>query len=278
MSAWSKAWATARFDFQRSLTPHRFSIVLVLSLFPPAIMAINLLGPGSDLAPVIIGVTVMMVGILAELLWATPIVYQELEGKTWTYLAVRPFGILALLTGKYLIAVAWTLSVCTAAMSLSVGLVMAFDVIDTYSQAGQFTSSLVASSDHLRTWSVFMVLIVLASFAYGAIFLLIGVLFHRRAMVFAMAYVIGLEGIVAQVPAVINQITMRHHLTALAIKWLDFDFVREEALREPVLQQMLGINEPDWKNVLILVVTTLVALAASVWIVRSREYITSEEV
>src|SRR6186713_867278 len=104
MSLGGKIAATAWFDFRRSLTVSRLSVFVVLCLFPPAILAINLYGPGRDAAPVIIGVTVMMVGILAELLWATPIVYGELEGKTWLFLAVRPRGIIAMLLGKYLIA------------------------------------------------------------------------------------------------------------------------------------------------------------------------------
>ena len=133
-------------------------------------------------------------------------------------------------------------------------------------------------SSHLHTWLVFMFLILLAAFAYGAIFLLIGVLFHRRAMVFAMVYVIGVEGFVAQLPAVINQVSMRHHLTALAVKWLDFKVLQETISREPVLREMLGLDEPDWANILMVVVTTVVTLALSVLIVRSREYITAEEV
>jgi hypothetical protein len=62
VSFWSKIEATALFDFRRSLTISRLSVFVALSLFPPAILAINLLGPGRDAAPVIIGVTVMMVG------------------------------------------------------------------------------------------------------------------------------------------------------------------------------------------------------------------------
>jgi ABC-type transport system involved in multi-copper enzyme maturation permease subunit len=261
MSLWGKIAATVLFDFRRSLTISRLSVFVVLSLFPPAIMAINLLGPGLEAAPVIIGVTVMMVGILAELLWATPIVYAELEGKTWLYLAVRPRGVLAVLLGKYVIAVLWTTAVCGIAMTLCVLLAAAAQVPDV-----------------LHLWLVFLVLILLAAFAYAAIFALIGVLFHRRAMVFAMAYVIVLEVIVAQIPALINQMTVRHHLTALAVKWLDFRYLGDEEVPEFILQQMLGVHEPDWRNILVVAATAAVALAAAMWIICSREYITADEV
>ena len=263
MSFWSKIAATALFDFRRSLTISRLSIFVVLSLFPPAIMAINLFGPGLDAAaaPVIIGVTVMMVGILAELLWATPIVYGELEGKTWLFLAVRPRGIMAVLLGKYLIAVLWTMAVCSIAMTICVLLAATAQIPNA-----------------LQMWRVFLILITLAAFAYAAIFALIGVIFHRRAMVFAMAYVIVFEVFIAQIPAVINQLTVRHHLTALAVKWLDFRYLGGEEVPEFILQQMLGVQEPDWQNILMVAATAAIALAASMWIICSREYLSAEEV
>lgn len=261
MSFWSKVAATALFDFRRSLTLSRLSIFAVLSLFPPAIMGINLLGPGREAVPVIIGVTVMMVGILAELLWATPIVYGELEGKTWLFLAVRPRGITAVLLGKYLIAALWTMTVCTIAMTLSILLAARARIPNT-----------------LHMWLVFMFLIILAAFAYAAVFSLVGVLFHRRAMVFAMGYVIVLEVVVAQVPAVINQITVRHHLTALAVKWLNFRFPEDEEFSEIIMQQMLGVLEPDWRNIVMVLATTAIALAASMTIICRREYLSVDEV
>jgi ABC-type transport system involved in multi-copper enzyme maturation permease subunit len=261
MSIWDKILATAQFDFRRSLTVSRLSVFVVLSLFPPAIMALNLRGPGVEAAPVIIGVTVMMVGILAELLWATPIVYGELEGKTWLFLAARPHGILAVLLGKFLVAAIWTMSVCSIALTLCVLL-----------------ASMAQVPRALQMWPVFLFLIALAAFAYAAIFALIGVLFHRRAMVFAMIYVIVFEVLIAQVPAIINQITVRHHLTALAVKWLQFRHLGDEEVPDFILRQMLGVHEPDWKNILMVVATTAIALAASMWIIRSREYLTAEEV
>lgn len=260
MNFWGKVAATAQFDYRRSLTASRLSAFAVLSLFPPAITAICLLGPGLDAAPVIIGVTVMTAGVLAELLWATPIVYGELEGKTWPYLAARPRGVAAVLLGKYVVAALWTAAVCVTGLTLCVLLAAAAGV-----------------SDALRMWLVFSALIVLAAFAYAAVFALIGVVFHRRSMVFAMAYVVLLEGVVAQVPAVVNQITVRHHLTALGVKWLGFRRLGDEEVPDFILQQMLGAQEPDWQNIVTVAATAAVALAASLRIICRREYSTADE-
>lgn len=260
MSFWGKVAATTRFDFRRSLTLSRMAVFAVLSLFPPAILAINAFSGGLEAAPVIIGVTVMMVGLLAELLWATPIVYGELEGKTWAFLAVRPRGILALLLGKYLIAVLWTLAVCGVALTLCVLIAAAAQVPNA-----------------MQMWLVFATLVSLAAFAYAAIFALIGVIFHRRAMVFAMAYVILFEILIAQVPAVINQITVRHHLTALAVKWLNFRHLGDEEVPDFILEYMLGAQEPDWKNLSIVLATTAIALGVAIWIIHRREFVSADE-
>lgn len=263
MSFWRKVAATVQFDFRRSLTLGRLSVFLVLSLFPPAIVAINLAGPGLEVeaAPVVIGVTVMLVGLLAELLWATPIVYGELEGKTWIFLAVRPRGIVAMLLGKYLVAVIWTLAVCGVSLALSI-----------------LIAAVAQVPNALHMGFVFSILITLAAFAYAAIFALIGVLFHRRAMVFAMAYVILFELLIAQVPAIINQITVRHHLTALAVKWLDFRILGDEEIPDFIIQQMLGTQEADWQNILMILITATIALALSIQLISKREFLSVDEV
>jgi ABC-type transport system involved in multi-copper enzyme maturation permease subunit len=60
---------------------------------------------------------VALVCVLMLLLWATPNVHSELEGKTWHFLVVRPGGRIACFLGKYLVAV--SVSFATALVSLS---------------------------------------------------------------------------------------------------------------------------------------------------------------
>lgn len=124
--------------------------------------------------------------LLGLLLWASPILSSELEGKTWLYLAVRPGGKAANLWGKYISAVIWT------AMSAFVSLL--------------FSLSLVDSDDIFRLLLTMSALVVLSCLAYGALFTLLGVVFQKRAMVVAVAYTILFEGIVSLIPAVINQL------------------------------------------------------------------------
>lgn len=256
MNLLQKVLATARFDFARSFRPSRLAVLFVLVLFPPVITAISAVEDGMEFAPAILGVTLMMVGVLALLLWATPIVHQELESKTWAYVSVRPEGKIALLLGKYLMSVLWTVATCTISLFMCVAIIAVSN----------------PNEDVFRIWLVFFSLICMAAMGYGAMFLLFGVMFPRRSMVFAVGYMFFVEGIVATVPALINQLTIRHHLTALAIRWLNFDFASDE-----FAQQIAGMGEPTWQNITILLISPLILLSVTIYLIVTKEFITADE-
>lgn len=285
----SKILAAARFDLTRSLRPGRVAIVFVLSMFPPSIALITTLNGAYVLAPIVIGVTTMMVGVLALLLWATPVVYQEMEGKTWTYISVRPEGKVSLLLGKYLMAVVWAICVCWIAMTLAVTITEVLhntldpDITQKFgpTQQSEVDNPDGAPSVGLPTafdiWWVYTVLIVLAAFSYAALFLLFGVIFHRRSMVLAVAYIIFFEFGVAFVPAVVNKITMQHHLTSMAVKLLGIDALFEAENIDPEVIETIGIAEPLWHNVAFLVAFPLLVMGGTIFLIRNGEYITADE-
>lgn len=258
MSLLRKSIATAQLDLVRSIQPSRLSVAAVLILFPPVMTLVVSGTPGDDILIPVLGVTTLMSGLLAVLLWATPIVYQELESKTWGYIAVRKDGKLALLIGRYFMASLWTFIVCTIAMTLGLGIIVWFDPL----------------RDSLQVWLTFLGLILLASLSYCGIFLLIGVVVPRRAMVFAVAYMIIVEGILASFPVVLNQATMRHHLVALGIKSLDFPVPAAEEL---AVQQIFGLTDSSLQNLLILLICPAICFAITTYIILTREYITDEE-
>ena len=57
--------------------------------------------------------------LLGLLLWATPAISTEIEGQTWVYLTLRGSGRSAVVIGKYLTAVFWTLSAALSATTIS---------------------------------------------------------------------------------------------------------------------------------------------------------------
>ena len=123
---YQKIMATFAFEFSRSLTTSRIATSLVLALFAPVMlsligMTINIENTRQQIPfpLIVLGIFHLLAIFLAVLLWATPVVFSELEGKTWTYLAIRPHGKLSSTLGKYLNAVFWATSTASVSFMAS---------------------------------------------------------------------------------------------------------------------------------------------------------------
>jgi len=253
------ARATALFELTRSLTPGRLASSLILALFPPTMMGLILFASGFSLpTEFVIMLTVFMVILLSLMLWASPVVYAELEGKTWIYLASRPKGRISTVLGKYAIAVFWSFTVGWSAMTICV----------------IFNSTIGSPREKLHVWLVFSLLIALAGITYAAVFILIGALFHRRAMVFCAGYILLSEIVLPNVPAVISRFTVRYHLFSLALDLLPQKLI---GANEDSLVQNLYNRQPAWLDILMLVLITCLALGATAFTLQSREYLTADE-
>lgn len=249
------------FEWNRSRTIPRIAVWIVMALFPAAILTLRCIGTRTSQYDAFIFDTMLLylipqvVCLLGLLLWATPNVHSELEGRTWIYLAVRPDGKAMVLLGKYLTAVAWSASACLLALTISVIVCGAFGRLD----------------NPLRTWASFAVITTLAAFGYGALFSLIGVMFHRRAMVVAVAYTVVSEFAIANVPAVINKLTFVFHFRCMLRAWSDWPPIFTQ------LNELMFDDAPVVVHLLFVLFMTGCLLSAAVYIVRRREYITAEE-
>ena len=198
----------------------------------------------------------MLVAILGSLLWTTPAVSAELERRSWVYLAVRPNGATAVILGKYLTSICWVIPAALLGLTVAI-----------------FATGLSAQIDLWRLWRTMAALVMLSCPAYAAIFLLLGVIYPRRAMVMSVVYTLLFELVISFIPAVINKITIQYRLRALAVKWSDLPFAPGS---EKDVMSIIG-NEPPWMHVTILCALTLVLLSLSVAIIRWREFATSSE-
>jgi len=249
--------ATIRFEFLRSLTIGRLLAVLVLAAFPPAITLIVCLMPGAPPALLPIGVTSMIVCVLGNLLWSTPVVSAELEGRTWLFTASRPGGRLALFLGKWLVAILWTFGVTWTAVTASMAI----------------STLLQPEADPLWVWGVLSVTSLMGCMAYASTFTLIGILFHRRAMVAAMVYGLIFEVVIGQIPALINVITVRSHLFHIAI----YSLASKDVMQAPETELIFG-KKDYLGHSLALILITVIACVASGVVIRFREYLTTNEI
>ncbi len=253
--------STCSFELIRSLTAQRIGLFTLLAAFPATI--IFLIGISAEretfqipFMETLIILLVGLVGVLALLLTASTGVYSELEGKTWVYLACRPAGRVATVFGKFLAAVILSFGVSVLAATLAV-------------MVAQWRGNLPRPENF---WLVTTGLLLLACTTYAAMFTLIGTVFYRRALVFCAAYMIVVEFMLANIPALIRGFTIRCHLQELGI--LGYGWI--VPLREEPYRLLYG-EYPVWMNFAALFLFTALTLGASAFFVMNREFVTADE-
>lgn len=264
MSLWG-ALAAFRFECKRSFTPARLGWWAALVLFPVGIVAMIQYYGGDLNDPaqsglILFGLIPQVVCLMGLLLWATPAIQSELEGKTWIYLAVRPDGKSSVLLGKYATAVVWTGTAALVGLSVSILLAQ---------PAGAF-----------HMWRVLAGLVVLSCLAYGALFSLLGVVFPRRAMLAAVAYTLFVEFIASLMPAVVNRFTVSYRLQNILVEQLGLleEIPLEQMPREwQTLVTSLVSTAPTWQHGLALLAYSAALLALAVLVLLRRELVTAQE-
>ena len=260
MNLWA-TWTVFRFECVRTLTLPRLVFSAALMLFPVA-MVILIQYQGGHLerdsrAAIALFILIPQVlCLMGLLLWATPVIHTELEGRTWAYLAYRPAGKGSVLVGKYLNAAVWT--ALTALLSLSVSMAIVRPEVEA-----------------LRVGGVIAALTLLACFSYGALYVFLGVVFLRRAMVAAVAYTFLSEVALSWIPATVHHFTVQYHLRCLGMKWMGWTSLTGQAEFD---ERLLFSAAPAWQHLLILLVFTAVLLGAAVLILRRRELLRAVEI
>ena len=197
------------FEWKRLMKFPRLAWWIGLAALPPALILIvvSLTAYPEDVHEYLrfAGLAYILAGccsnILALLLSATPVIYGELEGKTWTYLAIRPTGKGSVLIGKYFAAVSWATTTSWAALAVS------FLVVGT--------------PELSPLWWSLSGLALLTSVAVGAVMVFLGVLCLRRAMVFGLLYVVLFEVVIGRIPAVVSKITASFYVRSLYLISVD---------------------------------------------------------
>jgi hypothetical protein len=199
-----------------------------------------------------------LICLLSLLLWATPNVHAELEGRSWGFLSSRPGGRMAIFVGKYWSAVLVSFATSMLALSLSTLITRRMQLLD----------------DPETFWIAMSVIYLLACLTYGAVFSMLGTIFFKRAMVIAAGYLIVSEVFLASVPAVINKFTLRFHLQELGFKWFGF-FLPTDS--EPEYRMIFGEALPAWLHLLALAIGATFCFFVGALMITNRQYISSDE-
>ena len=154
--------------------------------------------------------------------------------------------------GKYLVAVLWSASATIVGVAFS----LPFSRIEPLLQNG---TALIGLS-------------VVSAMCYSALYITIGTLFPKRAMVFCVAYTAAVELFMGMIPAVVNRLTVQYRLRSLMYHWCevvevpDTDFMRLVATEESAFLQLF------W-----LIAFAGVFLAVALTCIQVREFTTASE-
>ena len=268
---WRGATATCMFELRRSMSAQRVSVTAGLALFPPAMLALLIFGAkvsnadggalmvdSAQFLAVFLTALVLLLGLL---LWATPNVYSELEGKSWLFIASRPHGRSSVFLGKFMASVLVSLTICFVAVSLCVLVIKRNN----------------ETIEPIHLWLSMNFVYLLATLIYAAVFSLIGVVFVKRAMVVGAGFLIGFDVFLASLPgALINRFTVRHHLQEIGIATMGW-FFPAPAGSEKEYRFIYGQEWATWIHVTLILVATILLLIAGAKVISSREYVTSDQ-
>lgn len=253
-------WASFRYQWSRCWTPSRFVWWLVLAAFPPFVMALTFLVDRDERPPPEVHVQIMFVLIanvtcmLGVFLWTSSAVQSEVDNRGWVYLAVRPYAKLAHVLGSYLMAATWTIS--AAGVALVVCLFIA------------------RPPEPFKLATVLTGLVVLSTLAYAGVYLLLGVLFVKRAMIASVVYTLGIELTLGLLPSTIARLTVQFRLRTLWLLWMGWDGAPPGMEELPI--ELFG-KPPAITHVASLVAVGAIAVGAAAWWVNRREIPIQEE-
>lgn len=251
--------AVFEFELRRTMTGTRMFWMVALALLPPLLAFVARTtarsAPPVDVASVITFVLCPCAAtIMSVFLNATPAVASELEGRSWVYLSVRPYGPTAVLIGKYMVAICWAIPVGLISASLCcVALLGTGGIKLIPGQCGLVTLSCVS---------------------YAGLYLLLGVIIPKRAMVFGLAYTVVVEIALASIPAVINTFTIQYRLRCLLVDWAHIK--RPERNFDQAFQ-VYFVDVPAKEHVMMILLMTFFFLVASAILLRYREFTSAME-
>ena len=247
------------FEWRRALTFPRLAWMVALMAFPPVLLMMIQMAARSDppieVAAILVYVLSPCVAcMMSVFLWATPVLSAELEGRSWVYLAVRPYGPVAVLLGKYLVSISWAVPVGLVSASLGAFII-----------GHEHKGHLIAVECGLAT---------LSCLAYSAVFLLIGVIAPKRAMVAGILYAVVFEAAAALIPAAVNLFTIQYRLRCILVRWMEMDV--DSARGNPVFVAYFGEESAAW-HVAVLLGMTVGYLVVAALLLRFREFTSAAE-
>ena len=255
--------ATFNMALPMTLWSRRTLLMTMLAVFLPlaaalflavkAIPAAELRTPGSIIYAIVFPFVQYYVMFVA-LFYGTAVVAEEVDGKTLTYLLIRPVPRSALLLGKGLVA--WFIGALILAPALTIAFTL-FTLGDGLLYMGNASSFTV----NLPTFLADITLTLGTLAVYVALFTFIGA-FFKRPVLWGIAIFLGWESWVAFVPGLTRKLTVMHYVQSLSM----------HSSGKNVAVALLGQQTGTIQSILSLMVIFAIFCALAAWTFGRREY------
>jgi ABC-2 type transport system permease protein len=245
----------------RQHTHGRRLLVLGLLFLVPCALAVvlrNLARPAPADALEFVLVFILLPNGLAPLtalLYAAGVVSDEVEEQTLTYLLVRTVPRWLLYLTKLLA------TLCVTTVLVAVGVIALYAAI--YAGTPGFWDEVLPRAGRA------VAVMALAQVGYCALFGFLG-LFTRRSLLAGIAYIVAVEGVIANMDFVGRTLTVVYYVRTLTLRWLDLP-----AVQWPRAQGAWGMEDLDklpsaGECVLtVLVVGAAVSVLSALWFART---------
>jgi ABC-type transport system involved in multi-copper enzyme maturation permease subunit len=213
----SQMWTIAKSEVRRTLFSRRSFAVYLLVAMPLALMVLraifmpdslraNAPDATTEFAEVFHFFLLRFVVFFANAMIFVRLFRGEILEKSLHYTLLAPIRRDVLVTGKYLGGVLSAVLLLTPATALTYLLV--------YLPHGRAGLSLMSSSAGVGNLLAYLLIVVLACFAYGALFMLAG-LYFKNPMVPALIF-LGWETLTPFLPALLKSLSFVHYLVSFA--------------------------------------------------------------
>jgi ABC-2 type transport system permease protein len=187
--------------------------------------------------------------VFVSLFYGTALVSEEVEGKTLTYLFVRPIPKPTIMLGKYL-ALIWI-----SVMLTFPTIVLSYITLYAGSDMRPFMEDVGALGMDLG-------IVFLALLAYGSLFSLIGA-WLKHPILAGLIYAFGWEGIVSYLPGFTRQLTITHYIQSI--------YPQQDTAA--AIAMLIGQRTSPIESIVTLILLTIFFLSAACLVLREKEYV-----
>lgn len=187
--------------------------------------------------------------VFVTLFYGTALISEEVEGKTLTYLLVRPIPKPTIMLGKF-VALMW-ISVLLVLPTIVFG----YAILYLRADMGPFLEDIGILGKDIG-------IVFLALLAYGSLFSLLGA-WLRHSILTGLIYAFGWEGIVSYLPGFTRKLTITHYLQSI--------FPHQDTGTS--IAMMIGERSGLFESVMTLILLSGFFLATASLILREKEYV-----